>query len=102
MTLVYLDSSVLVAIILGDKRGSRTLSLLGSRAACCSEIAAVECQAGLSFQFHLAPEGLPAAERALNDLLSRMQLIQALPSVLLQGRSLVRRYRPGLGLRALD
>jgi predicted nucleic acid-binding protein len=102
MAFVYLDSSVLVAVALGDPRGSQVLALLGSRDACTSELSVVECQAGLSFQYSTAPGGLPAAERALNAVLARMQMIQVTAAVLGQARTLVRRHRPGIGLRTLD
>ena len=62
MTVVYLDSSVLVCIALRDTRGFQALAILGSRDAYTSELSQVECQAGLSFQFASAPSGLPIAE----------------------------------------
>ena len=46
MAFVYLDSSVLVAIALGDPRGVQALAILGSRDACTSALATLECQAG--------------------------------------------------------
>jgi predicted nucleic acid-binding protein len=102
MAFVYLDSSVLVAIALGDPRGAQALAILGSRDACTSALAAVECQAGLSFQFATASGGLPTAERALDAIFDRMWIIQVTPSVLVQARTLVRRHRSGIGLRTLD
>ena len=102
MAFVYLDSSVLVAIALGDPRGARALQILGSRDACTSALAPVECQAGLSFQFATASGGLPAAEQALDAICDRMWMIQVTPSVLVQARTLVRRHRSGIGLRNLD
>lgn len=102
MALVYLDSSVLVSIALGEPRGSQVLAILGSRDSCTSELSSVECQAGLSFQFASAPGGLPAAEQALNAVLGRMQVIQITSAVLGQARTLVRRHRSGIGLRTLD
>jgi predicted nucleic acid-binding protein len=102
MAFVYLDSSVLVAIALGDPRGSQALAILGPRDACTSELSAVECQAGLSFQYSTAPGGLPSAEQALNAILGRMQRIQVTAAVLGQARTLVRRHRSGIGLRTLD
>jgi predicted nucleic acid-binding protein len=102
MTLVYLDSSVLVALALGDPRGAQALAIVGSRDSCTSALSAVECQAGLSFQYATAPGGLPAAEQALDAILDRLQIIQVTPSVLVQARTLVRRHRPGIGLRTLD
>ena len=102
MAIVYLDSSVLVAIALRDARGSQTLHVLGSRSAYTSEISQVECQAGLSFQFAKASSGLPSAEQALNAVLARVQMIQVTEAVLAQARTLVRRHRAGLGLRTLD
>jgi predicted nucleic acid-binding protein len=56
----------------------------------------------LSSQYSAAPEGLPIAERALNAVLGRMQLIQLTSEVLGQARTLVRRHRLGIGLRTLD
>jgi predicted nucleic acid-binding protein len=100
--LTYLDSSVLVSIALGDSRGAQALAILGSQDSCTSELSAVECQAGLSVQYASAPKGLPAAEKALNAVVSRMQLIQVTSAVLGQARTLVRRHRPGIGLRTLD
>ncbi|MGK5083441.1 type II toxin-antitoxin system VapC family toxin [Bdellovibrionota bacterium FG-1] len=102
MTLVYLDSSILVSIALGDPRGAQALAIIGLRDAFTSELSAVECQAGLSFQYATAPSGLSAAEQALNAVLSRLQLLQLTPGVLGQARTLVRRHRSGLGLRTLD
>jgi predicted nucleic acid-binding protein len=102
MAVVYLDSSVLVAIALRDPRGSQALAILGSRDSCTTDLSAVECQAGLSFQYATAPGGLPAAEQALNAVLSRMQMIQVTSAVLAHARTLVRRHRSGIGLRTLD
>jgi predicted nucleic acid-binding protein len=102
MAFVYLDSSVLVAIALGDPRGARALTILGSRDSCTSALSAVECQSGLSFQYATAPGGLPAAEQALDAVLDRMQIIQVTSNILVQARTLVRRHRPGIGLRTLD
>ena len=102
MAFVYLDSSVLVAIALGDPRGAQALSILGSRDSCTSAISPVECQAGLSFQYATAPSGLPDAEQALDTVLDRMWIIQVTSSVLVQARTLVRRHRSGIGLRTLD
>jgi predicted nucleic acid-binding protein len=102
MSFVYLDSSVLVAVALGDPRRSQALAILGARDSCTSALAPVECQAGLSFQYATAPAGLPAAEQALNTVLDRMHIIQITTSVLVQARTLVRRHRSGIGLRTLD
>jgi len=102
MTFLYLDSSVLVAVALGDPRGSQALAILGARESCTSALAQVECQAGLSFQYATAPHGLPAAEQALNIVLDRMHIIQITTGVLFQARTLVRRHRSGIGLRTLD
>jgi predicted nucleic acid-binding protein len=102
MTFVYLDSSVLVAIALGDPRGARAISILGSRDSCTSALSPVECQAGLSFQYSTAPGGLPAAEQALDAVLDRIWMIQVTSNVLVEARTLVRRHRSGIGLRALD
>jgi predicted nucleic acid-binding protein len=102
MAFVYLDSSVLVAIALGDLRGSRVLAIVGTRDSCTSELSVVECQAGLSFQYSAAPGGLPAAEQALNAVLGRMLLIQVSAAVIGHARTLVRRHRSGIGLRTLD
>jgi len=102
MTFVYLDSSVLVAIALGDPRGAQALAIVGSRDSCTSALSPVECQSGLSFQYATALGGLPAAEQALDVILDRMQIIQITPSVLIQARTLVRRHRSGIGLRTLD
>ena len=102
MAFVYLDSSVLVAIALGDARGAQALTILGLRDSCTSALSPVECQVGLSFQYASAPGGLPAAEQALDAVLDRMQIIQVTPNILIQARTLVRRHRPGIGLRTLD
>ena len=102
MSVVYLDSSVLVSIALGDTRGSQALAIVGSRDAYASELSPVECQAGLSFQYAGAPGGLPAAEQALNAVLARVQMIQITTAILSQARTLVRRHRSGIGLRTLD
>lgn len=42
MAFVYLDSSVLVAIALGDPRGAQALAILGSRDACTSALLPLE------------------------------------------------------------
>ena len=102
MSFVYLDSSVLVAVALGDARGTQALAILASRDSCTSALAVVECQAGLSFQYATALGGLPAAEQALDAVLDRMHIIQVTVTVLVQARTLVRRYRSGIGLRTLD
>jgi len=102
MALVYLDSSILVSMVLGTARGSQAVAILGTRNSCTSEFSPVECQSGLSFHYATAPSGLPAAEQTLGDILSRMQMIQITPAVLSEARMLVRRHRQGLGLRALD
>ena len=101
MAFVYLDSSVLVAIALGDPRGAQALAIVGSRDSCTSALSPVECQAGLSFQYAEALGGLPAAEQALDAVLDRMQIIQVTSNILVQARTLVR-HRPGIGLRTLD
>ncbi len=102
MAFVYLDPSVLVAIALGDQRGTQALAIIGSRNSCTSAISPVECQAGLSSQYAAAPRGLPSAEKALESVLSRTLVIQVTDGVLVQARTLVRRYRTGIGLRTLD
>jgi predicted nucleic acid-binding protein len=102
MPVVYIDSSVLVSIALGDPRGFQALAILGSRDSCTSELSPVECQAGLSFQYAGASGGLPAAEQSLNTVLGRIQMIQVTSDVLRQARTLVRRHRSGIGLRTLD
>ena len=102
MAFVYLDSSVLVAIALGDPRGAQARLILGSRDSCTSAISHVECQAGLTFQYATVPSGLPAAEQALDAVLDRMWMIQVTSTVLVQARTLVRRHRSGIGLRTLD
>jgi predicted nucleic acid-binding protein len=102
MALLYLDSSVLVSMALGDQRGLQTLAILGSRDSCTSELSLVECQAGLSFHYSGAPGGLLAAEQVLNAIVGRTQMIQMTSAVLGQARTLVRRHRSGIGLRTLD
>lgn len=102
MAFVYLDSSVLVAIALGDPRGAQALAIVGSHDSCTSALSLVECQAGLSFQYAEAPGGLPAAEQAIDAVLSRTQIIQVTHTILVQARTLVRRHRSGIGLRTLD
>ena len=102
MAFVYLDSSVLVAIALADPQGAQALAIVGSRDSCTSALSAVECQAGLSFQYAAALSGLPTAEQALDAVLAHMQIIQVTSNVLVQARTLVRRHRSGIGLRTLD
>lgn len=102
MARFYLDSSVLVSIVLGDSRGRRALAILGTHDLCTSELSAVECQSGLSAQAGGVPAGLPAAEKALNAILNRMHTIQLTSTILVQARILVRRHRSGIGLRTLD
>ena len=50
MAFVYLDSSVLVAIALGDLRGTKAVAIVGSRDSCTRALSPVGCQAGLSLQ----------------------------------------------------
>jgi hypothetical protein len=69
MALLYIDSSVLVSMALGDQRGMQALAILGSRDSCTSELSAVECQAGLSFHYSDAPGGLPPALNKRSTLL---------------------------------
>ena len=102
MGLIYLDSSVLVSIAFGDSRGSQAQTILGSRALCTSELSPVECQSAFSFHYSASPAGLHAAEQALSRLLAGTQIIQLTSGVLNDARTLVRRYRSGLGLRTLD
>ncbi|HWX56693.1 MAG TPA: type II toxin-antitoxin system VapC family toxin [Verrucomicrobiae bacterium] len=102
MTVVYIDSSVIVSIALGDPRGAQALAIVGSRDAYTSELAPVECQAALSSQYASAAGGLTAAEQALNAVLGRLQMIQVTGAILSQARTLVRRHRSGIGLRTLD
>ena len=102
MAFVYLDSSVLVAIALGDPPGARAFAILGSRDSCTSALSPVECQAGLSFEYAVAPGGLPAGEQALDVVLDHTLIIQLTSNVLVQARTLVRRHRSGIGLRTLD
>ena len=102
MAFVYLDSSVLVAIALGDPLGAQALRIIGSRDSCTTAISPVECQAGLSFQYATAPAGLTAAEQALAKVLDHTLIIEVTSSVLVQARTLVRRHRSGIGLRSLD
>jgi len=102
VTVVYLDSSILVSIALDDRRGVQAVAIVGSRDAYSSDIAPVECQSGLSFQYAASPGGLPAAEQSLNAVLARIQMIQMTTPVLIQARTLVRRHRAGIGLRTLD
>ena len=102
MAVVYLDSSVLVSIAFGDSRGSQASTLLASRNSCTSELTPVECQSALSFHYSAASADLRVAEEALEAVLAGTQLIQVTSSVLAQARTLIRRYRSGLGLRTLD
>ena len=94
MAFVYSDSSVLVAIALGDPRGTKAVAIVGSRDSCTSALSPVECQAGLSFQHATAPGRLPAAEQALDAVLDRMHIIQVTSNVLAQARTLVRAIIP--------
>jgi predicted nucleic acid-binding protein len=101
MRFVYIDSSALVSVALGDARGVQARALLDARQSCTSEFSVVECQGGLSS--HLQASGqLSAAERVLDDLLGRLQIVRMTPLVIALARVLVRRYRVGIGLRAAD
>jgi len=102
MAFVYLDSSIIVSIVLNDPRGSQAQTILGSRNCYTSQISEVECQAGLSYQFSSAPSGLPASEQMLNTILAGMQIAQLTPTIIAEARILIRRYRSALGLRTLD
>jgi predicted nucleic acid-binding protein len=102
MAPVYLDSSILVSLVMNDPRAPQARTILGSRESCTSQLSEIECQAGLSFQFSVALTGLPASEQILNTILDGMQIIQLTPAVLNHARTLVRRHRTGLGLRTLD
>jgi hypothetical protein len=75
MAFVYLDSSVLVAIALGDPRGAQALAILCSR---------------------------DPSTSALDAIFDRMWIIQITSGVLIEARTLVRRHRSGIGLRTLD
>lgn len=102
MALVYLDSSILVSIALGDSRGSQAKKFLGSRESCTSEFSPVECQSALSFHYSTAAASLAAAEQAFDTVMAGIQTVQLTAAVLFRARTLIRRYRSGLGLRTLD
>ena len=82
MAFVYLDSSIIISIVLNDPRGSQAQTILGSRNCYTSQISEVECQAGLSYQFSSAPSGLPASEQMLNTILAGMQIAQLTPTII--------------------
>jgi|SRR5450432_598368 len=100
--MVYLDTSILVSMALPDPRGKLASNILKSDPAYSSELCIVECQSGLSQYFASRASGLPAAEAALLKLLDRIRLVRLDRSVLEEARTLVRKYRIGVGLRSLD
>jgi predicted nucleic acid-binding protein len=104
MKALYVDSSVLVAVALQDTdRASNALKKIkGFEIVLTSELAVVECQAGLCTQLADDPELLTEAEQKLNQLLVRLVLYSVDSLVLGHARALVKRYRQSIGLRTLD
>lgn len=102
MNVIYLDSSVLISMAIGDVRGLQAFAMIGTRGPYTSELSPVECQSGISFKYASSASGLPAAEQALNAVLARVRMVQITSAVLNQARTLVRRHRAGIGLRTLD
>lgn len=104
MKFLYLDSSTLVSVALGDlKRSAPVWKLIKeSHTIGTSELAVVECQAGLSHQLADRVELLTKAEQNLNQLLGRMTLYFVGSLVLGHARTLVKRYRNSMGLRSSD
>lgn len=104
MKLLYLDSSLIVALAADDpKRGARVMSMIQKfDAVGTSELAIVEGQSGLSAQFANAPTERLKAEENLNRILAGMTLYTVGSLVLGSARSLVKRYRSVTGLRAMD
>jgi predicted nucleic acid-binding protein len=104
--MLYLDSSVLVSLALSDPKQSKRASELMHEHGqiVTSELAVVECQAGISAQLAAskAMHQAASAEQNLNRLLATLDLIAVSSLVLGQARSLVKRYRITVGLRSLD
>jgi predicted nucleic acid-binding protein len=101
---LYLDSSIIVSLILGDpKRSPAARSLIPEfEVVGTSLLSEVECQAGLSSELANKPDQLVDAEQNLNRFFARLTLFAVEKNVLSQARSLVRRYRIFPGLRSLD
>ena len=107
--MLYLDSSVLVSLALIEAKHSRRAAELMREygQGVTSELAVVECQAGISAQLASSktahrPSLTAHAEQNLNRVLMTLDLIAVSSLVLGQARSLVKRYRVALGLRNLD
>jgi len=105
-SLLYIDSSVLVGLALGDPKFSRKAwELIRSfEEAATSELSVVECQAGVTSQAAVlkAPGQVPLLDQNLNRILASLSLIAISSLVLGHARALVKRYRVSVGLRSMD
>ena len=103
MIILYVDSSVLVSAALKDPQRATTLlkAFRSTDQVTISELAVVECQAGVS-SLQQDPQDRLHTETNLNQLLARAEFIAISSEVLGVARALVRNYRAALGLRAAD
>ena len=104
--LLYIDSSVLVGLALGDPKFSKQAweRIHAFKEVTTSELSVVECQAGVTSQLtHLkSGDQVAAVEQNLSRLLASLDLISITSLVLGHARALVKRYRVSVGLRSLD
>ena len=104
--LLYVDSSVLVALALGDPKYSKRAwdEIHEFNEVASSELSVVECQAGVTAQLSSLKkaEMTASVEQNLNRILAGLDLISINSLVLGQARALVKRYRVSVGLRTLD
>jgi predicted nucleic acid-binding protein len=101
---LYIDSSVLVSLALFDSSRTREAQKKIAKfdIFTTSEIAVVECQAGLSTQLGSQVDTLIDAEQNLNQILASLLVYKVDSLVLGHARSLVKQYRASIGLRSLD
>jgi predicted nucleic acid-binding protein len=104
--LLYVDSSVLVGLALGDPKFSKEAweTIHSFKEVATSELSVVECQAGVTSQLALlkGASQTAAVEQNLNRILASLDLIGIGSLVLGHARALVKRYRVSVGLRSLD
>ena len=101
---LYLDSSILASLALKDEGRAKLVlqKIEESDEIGTSEVAVVECQAGLSAQLSGQGELLVLAEQNLNQILARMTLYSVESVILGHARALVKQHRVATELRTLD
>ena len=104
MSYLYLDTSTLISLALGDqKRSAVVIPLLKKfKNLICSEVSVVEGQSGISFQYSNDGRKRVTAEQNFNRVLTRLNLFCVSSLVLGHARVLVKSYRRSFGLRSLD